>query len=58
MVVLQVQFEQVHAVVIADGVNFAHMPKLHWALGHPFAITLMAIVHTSPYFIFKRRDWL
>ncbi|MGW4914345.1 magnesium and cobalt transport protein CorA [Streptomyces sp. NPDC004270] len=40
------------------GMNFREMPELHWALGYPFAIILMAVVCTSLYFIFKRKDWL
>ena len=40
------------------GMNFNRMPELHWALGYPFAIVLMAVVCTSLYVIFKRRDWL
>ncbi|MGN9758048.1 magnesium and cobalt transport protein CorA [Streptomyces sp. SD31] len=40
------------------GMNFKHMPELHWVLGYPFAIALMGIVCTSLYVIFKRRDWL
>lgn len=40
------------------GMNFTHMPELGWVLGYPFAIALMAVVCTSLYFIFKRRDWL
>ncbi|MFF4587572.1 magnesium and cobalt transport protein CorA [Streptomyces sp. NPDC001388] len=40
------------------GMNFVHMPELHWVFGYPFAIALMAVVCTSLYFIFKRRDWL
>ncbi|MDH2389249.1 magnesium and cobalt transport protein CorA [Streptomyces sp. HNM0663] len=40
------------------GMNFDHMPELHWAFGYPFAITLMAIVCASLYVVFKRRDWL
>ncbi|MEU9366211.1 magnesium and cobalt transport protein CorA [Streptomyces avermitilis] len=40
------------------GMNFERMPELHWALGYPFAIILMAIVCTSLYVIFKRKDWL
>ncbi|MFI9645047.1 magnesium and cobalt transport protein CorA [Streptomyces sp. NPDC052040] len=40
------------------GMNFTEMPELHWALGYPFAIVLMAIVCTSLFFIFKRKDWL
>ncbi|MEU9284367.1 magnesium and cobalt transport protein CorA [Streptomyces sp. NPDC048275] len=40
------------------GMNFEHMPELHWVFGYPFAIVLMAVVCTSLYVIFKRRDWL
>ncbi|MFE2517700.1 magnesium and cobalt transport protein CorA [Streptomyces mirabilis] len=40
------------------GMNFERMPELHWVLGYPFAIVLMAIVCTSLYVIFKRKDWL
>lgn len=40
------------------GMNFDDMPELHWVGGYPFAIVLMAVVCTSLYFIFKRRDWL
>ncbi|GAA0447609.1 magnesium and cobalt transport protein CorA [Streptomyces sp. NPDC046215] len=40
------------------GMNFDNMPELHWVGGYPFAIVLMAVVCTSLYFIFKRRDWL
>jgi magnesium transporter len=40
------------------GMNFRDMPELHWGFGYPFAIVLMAVVCTSLYIIFKRRDWL
>ncbi|WP_435843311.1 magnesium and cobalt transport protein CorA [Streptomyces gardneri] len=40
------------------GMNFDTMPELHWAGGYPFAILLMAVVCTSLYVIFKKRDWL
>ncbi|MGC9539842.1 magnesium and cobalt transport protein CorA [Streptomyces sp. UG1] len=40
------------------GMNFRHMPELHWVLGYPFAIALMGVVCASLYVIFKRRDWL
>ncbi|MFG2532540.1 magnesium and cobalt transport protein CorA [Streptomyces sp. NPDC048516] len=40
------------------GMNFDSMPELHWVFGYPFVIVLMAIVCTSLYFVFKRRDWL
>jgi magnesium transporter len=40
------------------GMNFAHMPELHWVFGYPFALTLMLLVSTTLYLIFKRRGWL
>ncbi|MGC0328782.1 magnesium transporter [Streptomyces sp. SAI-170] len=40
------------------GMNFDHMPELHWIAGYPFAVLLMAVVCVSLYVIFKRRDWL
>ncbi|MFJ8079864.1 magnesium and cobalt transport protein CorA [Streptomyces sp. NPDC096205] len=40
------------------GMNFDHMPELHWIAGYPFAVLLMAMVCVSLYVIFKRRDWL
>ncbi|MEV6979292.1 magnesium and cobalt transport protein CorA [Kitasatospora sp. NPDC093806] len=40
------------------GMNFTTMPELKWAFGYPFAIALMALVCTSLYLIFKRRNWL
>jgi magnesium transporter len=40
------------------GMNFDHMPELHWLFGYPFALTLMLLVSVSLYLIFKRRGWL
>jgi len=40
------------------GMNFDHMPELHWQLGYPFALVLMAIVCAGLYAVFRRRDWL
>ncbi|WP_370415669.1 magnesium and cobalt transport protein CorA [Streptomyces fradiae] len=40
------------------GMNFDNMPELHWAGGYPFAVLLMAVVCTSLYVVFKRKDWL
>ena len=40
------------------GMNFEHMPELHWALGYPFALLLMLLVSLSLYVAFKRRAWL
>jgi magnesium transporter len=40
------------------GMNFDAMPELHWQVGYPFALALMAMVCFSLYVVFKRRDWL
>ncbi len=40
------------------GMNFDHMPELHWVLGYPLAITLMLATSITLYLVFKRRDWL
>lgn len=40
------------------GMNFDHMPELHWVIGYPFALLLMLMVSVSLYVVFKRRDWL
>ncbi|MFE1315218.1 magnesium and cobalt transport protein CorA [Streptomyces sp. NPDC058755] len=40
------------------GMNFSHIPELHWWFGYPFALGLMGVVCVSLYVIFKRRDWL
>ena len=40
------------------GMNFDHMPELHWALGYPMAIALMAGTAGLMYAIFKRKGWL
>jgi magnesium transporter len=40
------------------GMNFDHMPELHWTLGYPFALALMALFSVGLYIIFKRRRWI
>jgi magnesium transporter len=40
------------------GMNFDHMPELHWLLGYPYALALMALVCAGLYMVFKRRGWL
>jgi magnesium transporter len=40
------------------GMNFDHMPELHWALGYPFALVLMVLVSATLYLVFKNRGWL
>jgi magnesium transporter len=40
------------------GMNFDHMPELHWVLGYPFALLLMVLVSATLYLVFKQRGWL
>jgi magnesium transporter len=40
------------------GMNFDHMPELHWQLGYPVALVLMLLVSLVLYGVFKRRDWI
>ena len=40
------------------GMNFDHMPELHWVFGYPFALTLMLVASVILYQVFKRRGWL
>lgn len=40
------------------GMNFEHIPELKWIYGYPFALALMVISSTVPYWYFKRRRWL
>jgi len=40
------------------GMNFDHMPELHWRFGYLFAIVLMFMVSLTLYMVFKRRSWI
>ena len=40
------------------GMNFEHMPELHWQLGYPFAILLMVVTGLAPLVWFKWRGWM
>jgi magnesium transporter len=40
------------------GMNFDHMPELHWLAGYPAALLLMAGAATVLYRLFKRSGWL
>lgn len=40
------------------GMNFDHMPELHWTWGYPFAVGLMAVMGFGLYRVFKKRNWL
>jgi magnesium transporter len=40
------------------GMNFEHMPEIHWLVGYPLALSLMAGSALLLYRMFKRRDML
>jgi magnesium transporter len=40
------------------GMNFDHMPELHWLLGYPLTLGLMGGVATWLYIRLKRANWL
>jgi magnesium transporter len=40
------------------GMNFEHMPELHWMFGYPMAIGLMLLSSLVVYIISKRAGWL
>ena len=40
------------------GMNFKFMPELHWEVGYPFALILIAISGVAPYLFFKKKGWL
>jgi magnesium transporter len=40
------------------GMNFKHMPELHWRFGYPMALGLMLAVSLSLYVLFRRRRWI
>jgi magnesium transporter len=40
------------------GMNFDHMPELHWVLGYPMALALMVGSAIALYVGFRKRGWL
>ncbi|MEU3617309.1 magnesium/cobalt transporter CorA [Streptomyces sp. NPDC006872] len=40
------------------GMNFDHMPELHWLWSYPAVIALLAVLEVLLYRLFKRRGWL
>jgi magnesium transporter len=40
------------------GMNFDHMPELHWGYGYPFSIVLMIVASTGLFVWFKKSGWL
>ncbi|WP_223693565.1 magnesium and cobalt transport protein CorA [Leifsonia poae] len=40
------------------GMNFDHMPELHWVWGYPFAVALMVGLGVGLWGVFKYKHWL
>ncbi len=40
------------------GMNFDILPELHWALGYPWALTMMVVSAVGPYLFLRWRGWL
>ncbi|MFJ6987019.1 MULTISPECIES: magnesium/cobalt transporter CorA [unclassified Streptomyces] len=40
------------------GMNFDHMPELHWVWGYPAVVAVMVALELSLYRLFKRRGWM
>ncbi|WP_316575776.1 magnesium and cobalt transport protein CorA [Nocardia canadensis] len=40
------------------GMNFDHMPELHWMLGYPLAIGMMIAFGAVLFVIFRRKKWM
>lgn len=40
------------------GMNFDHMPELHWMWSYPVVLSLMLIICVGLYFTFRRNHWL
>jgi magnesium transporter len=51
-------FVAMTAIAGVYGMNFEHMPELHWRYGYLFAIALMAVISGGLYLYFKKKDYL
>ncbi|MFJ9036448.1 magnesium and cobalt transport protein CorA [Streptomyces sp. NPDC102406] len=40
------------------GMNFDHMPELHWRFGYPLMVSVIAVICVGVYRGFKRNGWL
>ena len=40
------------------GMNFRHMPELHWQFGYVYALALMATSSAVLWWRFRRSGWL
>lgn len=40
------------------GMNFDHMPELHWRVGYPMALGMMLSISIGLFLLFRRRGWI
>lgn len=40
------------------GMNFVHMPEIHWVFGYPLALVAMVASMVAAWAFFKRRGWM
>jgi magnesium transporter len=40
------------------GMNFEHMPELHWTYGYPLALALMGGIDLYLFYLFRKAGWL
>jgi len=40
------------------GMNFTHMPELHWRYGYPLALLAMVVMGAVLYLVFRHKRWL
>ncbi len=45
-------------IVGVYGMNFEHMPELHWTYGYPLALGMMAAIDVYLYYLFRKSGWL
>ncbi|MEP9378894.1 magnesium transporter CorA family protein [Aquabacter sp. CN5-332] len=56
--VLSVVFMPPTLIASIYGMNFEHIPELHFVEGYPIALVAMVISAIAPYLFFKWRGWL
>ena len=58
LTIFSVFFMPLTFIVGIYGMNFDHLPELHWEYGYLFSIALMIAVTFTIYLWFKRKEWL
>jgi magnesium transporter len=46
------------AIAAIYGMNFDHMPELHWQYGYPIVLAVTAVLCSLLYMAFRRSGWL